>query len=74
MRILKKELIRQIIADGLFSNPMYIQNYLKDMFKDVIQEILEQELALEFAYEKGHSRNKNMDNRRNGTSTKTIKS
>ena len=74
MSTLKKELIRQIIADGSLSNPMDIQNYLKDMFKDVIQEMLEQELALELGYEKGDSLNKNTDNRRNGTSTKTVKS
>ena len=74
MSTLKKELIRQIIADGSLSNPLDIENYLKDMFKDVIQEMLEQELALELGYEKGDSLNKNTDNRRNGTSTKTVKS
>lgn len=44
------------------------------MFKDVIQEMLEQELALELGYEKGDSQNKNTDNRRNGSSKKTVKS
>lgn len=53
---------------------MDIQNYLKDMLKDVIQEMLEQELALKLGYEKGDSLNKNTDNRRNGTSTRTVKS
>ena len=55
MNTLKKELIRQIIKGGIFSNPMDIQNYLKDMFKGVIQEMLEQELELELGYEKGNS-------------------
>lgn len=44
------------------------------MFKDVIQEMLEKELALELGYEKGDSQNKNTDNRRNGSSKKTVKS
>ncbi|MEG0857854.1 MAG: hypothetical protein RSG52_15425 [Terrisporobacter sp.] len=57
MSTLKKELIREIIADGSLSNASDIGNYLKDMFKDVIQEMLEQELSLELGYEKGDSQN-----------------
>ncbi len=74
MSNLSKELIKQIIVDGAFSNPVDIQNYLKSMFKDVIQEMLEEEMALELGYEKGDSRNKTTNNRRNGTSKKTVKS
>ncbi|MEG0181788.1 MAG: IS256 family transposase [Peptostreptococcaceae bacterium] len=74
MSTLKKELIREIIADGSLSNASDIGNYLKDMFKDVIQEMLEQELSLELGYEKGDSQNKNIENRRNGYSKKTVKS
>ncbi len=47
MSNLSKELIKQIIADGSFSNPVDVQNYLKSMFKDVIQEMLEEEMALD---------------------------
>ncbi len=74
MSNLSKELIKQIIADESFSNPVDIQNYLKSMFKDVIQEMLEEEMALELGYEKGDSHNKTTNNRRNGTSKKTVKS
>lgn len=40
MSNLKKELIKEIIADGEFSNSADIGNYLRDMFKDVFQEML----------------------------------
>lgn len=74
MSNLKKELIKEIIADGGFSNSVDIGNYLRDMFKDVLQEMLEQELSSQLGYEKGDSLNKNTSNRRNGYSKKTVKS
>lgn len=74
MSNLRKEFVREIIADGKFNNPKDIGDYLKNMFKDVIQEMLEQELSLELGYDKGDSQNKKTDNRRNCHSKKTVKS
>lgn len=72
MSNLKKELIKEIIADGGFSNSIDIGNYLRDIFKDVLQEMLEQELSSQLGYEKGDSLNKNTSNRRNGHSKKLL--
>lgn len=74
MSNLKKELIKEIIVDGGFSNSVDIENYLRDMFKDVLQEMLEQELSNQLGYEKGDNLNKNTSNRRNWYNKKTVKS
>lgn len=69
-----KEQIRQIIADNNFTNVADVYDYLKEGFKDILQELMEAEMNATLGYEKNQKRNIVSDNKRNGYSTKTLKS
>lgn len=69
-----KEQIRQIIADNNFTNVADVYDYLKEGFKDILQELMEAEMDATLGYEKNQKRNIVSDNKRNGYSTKTLKS
>lgn len=47
---------------------------LKDSFKDILQELMEAELDASLGYEKNHKGDLQTDNKRNGHSTKNLKS
>lgn len=51
-----------------------IQNALKDMFGETLQKLLEAEMDHSLGYEKHDDENKKTDNRRNGYSSKTVRS
>ena len=69
-----KEQIRQIIADNNFTNVADVYAYLKEGFKDILQELMEAELDATLGYEKNQKGNLISNNKRNGYSTKTLKS
>lgn len=69
-----KEQIRQIIADNNFTNVADVYAYLKEGFKDILQELMEAELDATLGYEKNQKGNLVTNNKRNGYSTKTLKS
>ena len=69
-----KEQIRQIIADNNFTNVADIYAYLKEGFKDILQELMEAELDATLGYEKNQKGDLVSNNKRNGYSTKTLKS
>ena len=73
MSTLSKELLREIIKDGDLKTAGDLHSYLKDIFKDTLQEMLEAELEVELGYSKGDRKNKQIDNRRNGYTEKTVK-
>lgn len=69
-----KEQIRQIIADNNFTNVADVYAYLKEGFKDILQELLEAEMDATLGYEKYQRGEIASTNKRNGHSTKTLKS
>ena len=69
-----KEQIRQIIADNNFTNVADVYAYLKEGFKDILQELMEAEMDATLGYEKNQKSGIVSDNKRNGYSTKTLKS
>jgi len=71
---LAKEQIRQIIAENNISNVQDIYSYLKESFKDMLQEILEAEMDASIGYAKNKKEADITSNKRNGYSTKTVKS
>ena len=52
----------------------FIYTLLKDSFKDILQELMEAELDATLGYEKNHKGDLQTDNKRNGHSTKNLKS
>jgi len=69
-----KEQIRQIIADNNFTNVADVYDYLKEGFKDILQELMEAEMDAVLGYEKNQKGDILSNNKRNGYSTKTLKS
>lgn len=71
---LAKEQIRQIITENDFKNVADIYSYLKEGFKDILQELMEAEMDATLGYEKNQKGELISSNKRNGYSTKTLKS
>ena len=69
-----KEQIRQIISENNINSVADIYTLLKDRFKDILQELMEAELDATLGYEKNHKGDLQTDNKRNGHSTKNLKS
>ena len=69
-----KEQIRQIIAENNFTNVADVYAYLKEGFKDILQELMEAEMDAVLGYEKNLKGDITSNNKRNGYSTKTLKS
>ena len=69
-----KEQIRQIISENNINSVADIYTLLKDRFKDILQELMEAELDATLGYEKNHKGDLQTDNKRNGYSTKNLKS
>lgn len=73
MSTLKKELLREMITDGNLKTAGDLHSYLKHLFKDTLQEMLEAELDMELGYSKRDRKSKDIDNRRNGYTSKNVK-
>ena len=71
---LAKEQIRQMITENNITNVGDIYSFLKDSFKDVLQEMLEAEMDVSLGYSKNETPPQDNDNKRNGYTTKTVKS
>ena len=69
-----KEQIRQIITENNFTNVADVYAYLKEGFKDILQELMEAEMDAVLGYEKNQKGDIASNNKRNGYSTKTLKS
>ena len=69
-----KEQIRQIIADNNLNSVADVYTLLRDSFKDILQELMEAELDASLGYAKNHKGDVRTSNKRNGHSTKTLKS
>ena len=68
-----KEQLRQIITDNNITNVGDIYTLFKDSFKDMLQELLEAEMDASIGYTKNDKNQLVTDNKRNGYSTKTVK-
>lgn len=71
---LAKEEIRQILSQNDISSVAYIYALLKDSFKDILQELMEAEMDAALGYEKNQKGDLVTTNKRNGHSSKSIKS
>ena len=69
-----KEQIRQIISENNISSVADVYSLLRDSFKDILQELMEAEMDATLGYEKNQKGDLQSDNKRNGHSTKTLKS
>ena len=69
-----KEQIRQIISENNITSVADVYSLLRDSFKDILQELMEAEMDATLGYEKNQKGNLQSDNKRNGHSTKTLKS
>jgi len=69
-----REQIRQIIKENNLKEVVDVQKLLKESFKEVLQEILEAELDVSLGYSKNRKGEIETDNKRNGHSSKTVKS
>ena len=69
-----KEQIRQIISENNINSVSDVCSLLKDSFKDILQELMEAELDVTLGYEKNRKGDLQTDNKRNGHSTKNLKS
>ncbi len=69
-----KEQIRQIIADNNISSVADVYTLLRDGFKDILQELMEVELDATLGYEKNQKGDAETTNKRNGHSSKNLKS
>ena len=73
MAIAKNQL-KQIISDNNITSISDIYSLFKESFKDMLQELLEAEMDASIEYSKNGKDGLSTDNKRNGYSTKTIKS
>lgn len=69
-----KEQLRQIISENDISSVGDIYTFFKESFKDMLQELLEAEMDASIGYAKNEKEDLISDNKRNGYSTKTVKS
>lgn len=69
-----KEQLRAFIKENNLKTADDAQQALKDLFKDTIQEMLEAELETDLGYSKSEKTGTSDQNRRNGHSTKTVRS
>ena len=69
-----KEQIRQIISEKNINSVADVYAPLKDNFKDILQELMEAELDSSLGYEKNQKGDLQTNNKRNGHSSKTLKS
>lgn len=71
---LAKEQIRQIITENGVSNVTDVYTLLRESFQEILQEMMEAELDATLGYEKYHKTSADTSNKRNGHSSKMLKS
>ena len=69
-----KEQIRQMISENNLNSDTDVYALLRDSFKDILQELMEAELDATLGFEKNRKGDLQTDNKRNGHSTKNLKS
>ncbi len=74
VKLFSKEQARKFLSENNLKDAESIGNALVAQFKDLLQEALESEMDHELGYSKYDWKNKEVDNSRNGHTTKTISS
>jgi transposase-like protein len=74
MGIFTKEQLRELIRERNLVTADDVENMLKDMFSETLQEMLEGELDSELGYAKNGDKPDGSTNRRNGHSSKKVRS
>ena len=69
-----KDQLQQIIAENNITSVPDVYSFFKENFKAMLQELLEAEMEASIGYEKNEKQDADTDNKRNGYSTKTVKS
>jgi len=72
--VVPPEIIQTLIKEYDIKSVPDIENALKDLFGETLQNLLEAELSNTLGYEKRDSTNKETENRRNGHTSKTVRS
>ncbi len=72
--VIAKNELKQIISENNITSVSDIYSLFKESFKDMLQELLEAEMDASIGYSKNDKGGLSTDNKRNGYSTKTIKS
>jgi len=73
-RIMSQEQVKQFIKDNDIQSVEDIQNVLKDMFAEALEGMLEAKMDTHLGYQKHEDAKKETTNRRNGHSTKNVRS
>lgn len=73
-RIMSQDQVRQFIKENEIQSVEDIQNVLKDMFAETLQGMLEGEMDTHLGYQKHEDAKKATANRRNGHSSKSVRS
>lgn len=74
MGIFTKEQLRELIREKNLVTADDVQNMLKEMFSETLQEMLEAELDTELGYPKNSAKFEEAGNRRNGHTSKKVRS
>lgn len=74
MGLFSKEQLRELIVEKNIRTVEDVDSVLKEMFADIIQETLEAELDTELGYPKNGRQPEGVSNRRNGHSSKRVRS
>lgn len=74
MSMLSKDQIKEMIQHYDIKTTEDIKDAFKELFGETIQEIMEAELETHLGYEKHDKKTKSTTNRRNGSSSKTLRS
>lgn len=73
-KLLSKDQIKQFIKENDLHTAQDVQQALKDLFGETLQAMLEAEMDSHLGYGKNDNKNKQTANRRNGHTTKTVRS
>lgn len=73
-KLVSRAELKQFIKENNLRTTEDVQSVLKDLFAETLQEMLEAEMDTTLGYEKNETQNKQTSNRRNGHSTKTVRS
>lgn len=73
-KLFSKDQLKQFIKENQIETTGDIQRALRDLFKETLQAMLEAEMDHHLGYEKHDDKNKQTSNRRNGHTTKSVRS
>jgi len=73
-KLLSKDQIKQFIKENDLHTAQDVQQALKDLFGETLQAMLEAEMDSHLGYGKNDNKNKQTNNRRNGHTSKTVRS